>query len=327
MDNNLNFSQRMGLTPVSKIVQIESIDKDLINGLWNVLYSSLKSIQELNWSIFKGYFEALWINYYKNKLDEITGNREENIKEHFCEDLFFEWNEKYDFLEFYHQFLIQVPSLYKFEPQPEEEFNDNPSYYPDNYTYEDILHGTLKLNLLLEGLASDFEKGCNKILEREFSAYRFINGKLAPITNEVEIKGITDALDETGKYSAFNGSNIHLKRGLELLSEKQNPDYRNSIKESILAVEAICKSLHGSENATLAPALDKIKNRIGLHNALAEGFKKLYGYTSDEGGIRHALTESSCTPDFDDAKYMLVSCSAFINYLIGKSVKAKIKII
>ncbi|WGS63939.1 hypothetical protein [Marinitoga aeolica] len=47
--------------------------------------------------------------------------------------------------------------------------------------------------------------------------------------------------------------------------------------------------------------------------------KKLYGYTSDEKGIRHALLEGESTNiSFDEAKFMLVSCSAYVNYLIEK---------
>jgi HPt (histidine-containing phosphotransfer) domain-containing protein len=60
---------------------------------------------------------------------------------------------------------------------------------------------------------------------------------------------------------------------------------------------------------------------LGIHHALKKGFSLIYGYTSDEGGIRHAMIgENKC--DFDDAKYMLVSCSAFLNYLAGKASKA-----
>jgi hypothetical protein len=38
-------------------------------------------------------------------------------------------------------------------------------------------------------------------------------------------------------------------------------------------------------------------------------------------GIRHALLEES-TLDLDDAKFMLVSCSGFVNYLAAKAAKA-----
>lgn len=49
----------------------------------------------------------------------------------------------------------------------------------------------------------------------------------------------------------------------------------------------------------------------------------MYGYTSDEDGIRHSLLEES-TLKFMDAKFMLVSCSAFINFLIDKASEAGI---
>ena len=70
--------------------------------------------------------------------------------------------------------------------------------------------------------------------------------------------------------------------------------------------------------------MDKIKGRIKIHSALERGFKQIYGYTSDSDGIRHGLMEEP-TCDFEDAKFMLVSCSAFINYLIAKSLKAEIE--
>ena len=50
------------------------------------------------------------------------------------------------------------------------------------------------------------------------------------------------------------------------------------------------------------------------------------GYTSDTDGIRHGLTEEiNC--DFEDAKFMLVTCNTFINYLVIKANKAGIIIL
>lgn len=40
--------------------------------------------------------------------------------------------------------------------------------------------------------------------------------------------------------------------------------------------------------------------------------------TSEGGGMRHALEEGSDEIQFEGAKFVLVSCSAFINYLIVK---------
>jgi hypothetical protein len=113
-----------------------------------------------------------------------------------------------------------------------------------------------------------------------------------------------------------------MRLALDHLSDRASPNYRDSIKESVSAVEAICSIIDGSK-ATLGTALKKIKDKIGLHSALEEAFSKLYGYASNADGIRHALLDES-NLDFEDAKFMLVACSGFINYLVVKGQKAGI---
>ncbi len=90
------------------------------------------------------------------------------------------------------------------------------------------------------------------------------------------------------------------------------------IKESISAVESLCKIVTNDNNATLGKALNTIEKRFELHNALKSSFSALYGYTSDSGGIRHALLEDDKEVKFEDAKFFLVSCSAFVSYLKAK---------
>jgi len=115
----------------------------------------------------------------------------------------------------------------------------------------------------------------------------------------------------------FPAVSSHLKRSLALMSDKENPDYRNSIKESISAVESLAKAMTGKPKGTLADALKVLEVSHNLHPALKNSFLILYGYTSDEGGIRHAmLTEPDIT--VADAKFFLLSCTSLINYLKSK---------
>ena len=67
------------------------------------------------------------------------------------------------------------------------------------------------------------------------------------------------------------------------------------------------------------------QGKVTLHPALKRSFDSLYGYTSDAGGIRHAMSgEPAITSD--DARFMLVSCSAFVNYLISKASNAGVEL-
>jgi hypothetical protein len=77
-----------------------------------------------------------------------------------------------------------------------------------------------------------------------------------------------------------------LQRALQLLSDRKAPDYRNSIKESILAVESMARVVAENEKATLADALKALEKSKKLHTALKDGFGKLYGYVNDEQGTR-----------------------------------------
>ena len=166
---------------------------------------------------------------------------------------------------------------------------------------------------------------CNKVLEREVSAYRFVGGEIAQIISQEEIQEIEEAI---ANHSTSDLVKTHISHALQLMADRESPDYRNSIKESISAVECIAKAIVGNPNTTLGAALNEIERRgtIQLHEDLKEGLKKIYHYTSDAAGIRHALKDST-TVDFEDAKFMLVSCSTFCNYLTSKASKARISIL
>lgn len=163
--------------------------------------------------------------------------------------------------------------------------------------------------------ANRMENILNHILEDEVSGYRIINGKVIPITNKSELSTIEEAIN-----SDFKSVTIHLDKALEFLANRKKPDYENSIKESISAVESMCCIITESKggNSTLGNTLKRLKEKgIHIHQAMEKAFLSLYGYTSDEDGIRHGGIDFTNAP-FEDAKYMLISCSAFINYLIEK---------
>jgi AbiJ N-terminal domain 4 len=160
-----------------------------------------------------------------------------------------------------------------------------------------------------------FVHSCNLIFKNEVSGYRFIEDKIVQVNSEEEIQEIEEALTQTNKW---NSVNTHLRLALEMVSDRKNPDYRNSIKESISAVESLCKIITNDDGITLGKALILIDDKFPMHTALKKAFVALYGYASDESGIRHSLDESGVNIRFEEAKFMLVACSAFINYLKNK---------
>lgn len=271
----MQFSQRMRITPVADVIQVDSMNDVLRAGLWNVLLAErfdrtgfVYSDRHRYSAGIDPFSAALWANYFKLPVDERPPENRKKLSH--IRDYFFacSWYEVYDFIEF----CVE--------------------YFGNDY-------------------GKDFIAPLNHILERELSGLRIIDGKLAPISSTEEVSSIQEAIAD----EIFPGASAHLRTALDLLSRKTNPDYRNSIKESISAVESACCAITGSTKATLGGALKELERKHALHGALKDGFVKLYGYTSDGDGIRHKMLEDRSTLTQADAVYFLVSCSAFTNYL------------
>jgi hypothetical protein len=160
----------------------------------------------------------------------------------------------------------------------------------------------------------NLERQYNETFEKYLVGYRFVNLTITDITAKDEIESIESALTSR---DVFKNCSSHVQDALILYSDRDNPNYRNSIKESISAVEAACNVIAGMTNATLGDALKEVEKVMPLHGALKSAFDKLYGYTSDANGIRHALMDESNLKS-EDAKFMLIACSAFVNYLKEK---------
>lgn len=280
----MKFSERIGKTDIKSEIQLDYIDKQLENGLWSIIsISILQPLKQEEWTKRSPYGNLISAIWF---------------------DLFKE----------------PIDEIPIFTDRVEENLRQRffSWNYLDQYNFIDFIasydEGPLNKNKFIEA--------CNHVLKRELSGYRFVDNQLAPITNEGEIlqieKAITDSAD-----NHLKGVHIHLKEALRKLSDKQNPDYRNSIKESISAVESICQKITGDNNAELGKALKKLKETLPIHGALEQGFLKIYGYTSDSDGIRHAMMDES-NLDQEDALYMMIACSSFINYLITKSTKTGI---
>ena len=82
-------------------------------------------------------------------------------------------------------------------------------------------------------------------------------------------------------------------------------------------MEAACRVVSGKPKVTLSDALKAVGDE-SAHPALRDAFSKLYAWTNDEGGVRHAMTGATSV-SFADAQFMVVACSAFTNYLATKS--------
>ncbi len=280
------FSQRKGIRPVSKAIQRESMDDDLRNCLWSALDGMIWS----RWSS------------HNHQDGEIV------------EALF-----RLVWVNYLKKPLDEIHTFYR-------ESSDSPYSIIRSYFFKgkwwqryDLIE--FLLQHVPDKWTRELKDPLNHYMEAENAAYRIVGDKVVEITDEQEIEAIESAIE-----AGIKTCRKHLARALQLLSDRKDPDYRNSIKESISAVEAVCRVIAGKPKATLGDCIKIIKAHGAIHGAFEQALLKLYGYTSDESGIRHSLTEESEAPAYSDAKFMLVACSAFVNFLLTKAAELDIDI-
>lgn len=277
----MRFSERFGFRPARLELQKNDIDEPLRAGLWTALSVTILDFNFIYDDWEDRYFplaRQTYVHFFKRPIDDAPRDADDFRALIKKFVLSSEWHAVYDIIEY-------------FAAAEDKTSNAN------------------------ERRSLSFEKLVNQFLEEEKSAYRLVGHQITPLTTDSEIAEVDRSAKLRGRFAPVSQ---HMSAALRFYNDRKGADYRNSIKESISAVEAAARILTGDDKATLGVALKVLNEKHSLHPALKEAFSRLYGYTNDEGGIRHAMLEQ---PNIDegDARFMLVVCSAFINLLVLRS--------
>jgi hypothetical protein len=165
---------------------------------------------------------------------------------------------------------------------------------------------------------------CSDELKRELAgafataraAYRVLDNKyIAAIGTEEQAAAFERAIADTEAMHATAARKQLVAAAVAL----RQSDWASSVRESIHAVEAMAVRLAPGTD-TLGAALKVLEQRGHLHGGLKAAFGSLYGYSSDQEGVRHALVFSDeVQVDEADALFMLGACASFVSYLAARS--------
>ena len=290
------FSEKIGLSTCTIKMQTNEFDdrtRTLIgNHLYDVLsvvfsYASTIGISRYLNPSRQSPLQAMSSDFCKDVLSEVL-----NVSVHLPSNKFYNWEANYD------RFAEIISSA------PYNEVLDFLWY---------VCHW-IATHTTSTSFVHEIYNGFNQLFEKEYVGYRFVAGEITPITNSLEIQEIEQACQ-----IPFEGAHVQLQKALGFLSDREHPDYKNSIKGSISAVESVCKVIANKPKAELGDAPKAlIAEGYPIQGALKTGILALYGYTCEAGGIRHAERETESTVTFEEAKFMMVTCSAIVNYLVSE---------
>ena len=277
----LTFSQAEGIDPLPTQLKPRFLSKEIRARIWVVIYAALKNELSAERDIYGNRYQI--------------GGAWLNVLSR--------WWVLVD-----HKMIDEFPLSYEYWISDLKKKISSDSY---NRVF-DFLEYALRQSPPPTGL----ERGLADALIEGRSAYRLIDGDMiVPLALEGETTAVSKALSDVGE-AQYHGAKSHLRAAVAALNDG---DFAGSVRESIHAVDGVARSLAPSAT-DLGPALSELERSGYIHGAMKSGFAKLYGYSSNEKGVRHALIEDGAPKVTEvDAIYMIGSCSAFISYLIGKA--------
>lgn len=275
----MSFSKRHGYEPLTPVLLRERLNEALLNRIWNIILEQLE-----------------------NHEDHSRNN--ENVKNsHFGMLLRICWH------DFFKLPMDTIPN----DSWDAMVLLRKKFYYLEWNSFYDFVEFISAI--FDDEYSGSFKNDCNSIFENENTAYRFVGSIIIEITSEIEISSIESALKLENSYYEVSE---HIHNSLKQLSDKLAPDYRNSVKEAISAIEAMVRIKMGSQKELSALLKDKSLN---IHPCLQAAIGKLYAYRGDASGVGHSLMPNSEPVEYEDALFMLVTSSAIINLLKLKSIK------
>ena len=181
-------------------------------------------------------------------------------------------------------------------------------------TYVQVF-GLFQWILRHRGCPEHFADLVEAVLDMNKAGYRLVDGNtFVPVASkeEADIAQQAFAALNTNRYA---GARKHLVAAAEKLSANDPP---GSVREAMHAVESVARVI--AQRKTFSDALAVFEQTWRIHPALKHAFSRLYGYTSDDPGIRHPLLDdANASVDDADALFMFGACAAFVTYLISKS--------
>lgn len=271
-----NFSQRYNYSSIDFELEVEYLSKTARIGIWNVIYESRNNLfHPDSIGLAEHLSKRLWSDYLNQPLDDQPGysDLQQIVKNLIIKS---SWNKVFDLLE----------AIFK---------------YWDEFVQHNIFAVRDDLTEFVESIVR-----CFKV---RHIGYSVIALQITPIQSEAEVEEINEAAKN---LQYLPGAHQSLARAMHHLSNRDNPDYINSVKESISAVEAVLKEVSGKNS--LSENIDELKKKgVVVHPALQKSMKTMYGWASQVA--RHG-TPTGSVIDFPLAKWTLITCTAFINYLI-----------
>ncbi len=272
------------------------MERSLRNSLWNLLYRSV-SAGDRTRTAWTSILRGACLSFFKETIDDLpAADNEASLGE--LKRHFFELSghRVYDLFEF---FLV------------------------------DDRAGLKELDRKL------LRRGLNPVLEEEGAPVRLLRERFVPLSDESSLDAVEGA-DEALSLFDLAAARRHMDSAVAFLSARSEPAAREAVREAVIAVAAVVRSLRGGAAAGAPrdaacgetgdePRADQIalgtvgpvREALGIPEGVAGGIDAILARCHRLSGLPGAPADVE-PPDPAETAFLIVFCASVIRFLLDR---------
>jgi hypothetical protein len=248
----------------------------LRNSLWNLLYRVVSSTDHSK-TVWTAVLRGSCLAFFKELIDELPVADNDASRLSFKERFFtLEDHRVYDLLEF---------------------------------LLTDDLAGLKEVDRKL------IRRSLNGLLEEEGASVRLLRDKFVPLPDSIGFDTVATAEERMTMFDLAAGRQ-HLASAVAFLSRRPQPATQEAVREALLAVAAVVRTLSGDEGKVALGTVAPVSKILVIPPDLLAGMEATLRRCHEVSGLPGASSpgEQVAIPE---ATFLVVSCSSVVNYLLS----------
>jgi hypothetical protein len=158
-------------------------------------------------------------------------------------------------------------------------------------------------------------RSLNGILEQEGASVRLLRDRFVPLPDSLGFDAVATAEENLTLFDLAAGSR-HLASAIAFLSRRPEPAEREAVREALLAVAAVVRSLGGGGGEIAMGTVSPVARSLKIPADLLGGMEATLGRCHALSGLPGAPSGGGAV-SLPEAAYLVVFCSSVITYLLS----------
>ncbi len=159
-------------------------------------------------------------------------------------------------------------------------------------------------------------RSINEVLDQESAPVRLLRDRFVPLPDSLGFDAVATAEEKLNMFD-LDAASRHLASAVAFLSRRPEAAAREAVREAMLAVAAVVRTLSGGKGAVALGTASPVCESLDIPEDLLEGMNATLRRCHALSGLPGAPASEE-PADAREAAFLVVFCSSVVNYLLSR---------